>query len=91
MDLKELRQQIDEIDTKIIALYEQRMKIVKQVSIYKIANNIPVLDASREQLMLDKNLNKINIEEFKKYYQAVLEGFLKASKAMQQDLLDQHK
>ncbi|MDY4849158.1 MAG: chorismate mutase [Bacilli bacterium] len=91
MDLKELRQQIDEIDTKIIALYEQRMEIVKQVSIYKIANNIPVLDASREQLMLDKNLNKINIEEFKKYYQAVLEGFLKASKAMQQDLLDQHK
>lgn len=91
MDLKELRQQIDEIDSKIIALYEQRMKIVKQVSIYKIANNIPVLDASREQLMLDKNLNKINIEEFKKYYQAVLEGFLKASKAMQQDLLDQHK
>ena len=91
MDLKELRQQIDEIDTKIIALSEQRMKIVKQVSIYKIANNIPVLDASREQLMLDKNLNKINIEEFKKYYQAVLEGFLKASKAMQQDFLDQHK
>ena len=45
MDLKELRQQIDEIDTKIIALYEQRMEIVKQVSIYKIANNIPVLDA----------------------------------------------
>ena len=42
MDLKELRQQIDEIDTKIIALYEQRMEIVKQVSIYKIANNIPV-------------------------------------------------
>ena len=91
MDLKELRQQIDEIDTKIIALYEQRMEIVKQVSIYKIANNIPVLDASREQLMLDKNLNKINIEEFKKYYQTVLEGFLKASKTMQQDLLDQHK
>lgn len=91
MDLKELRQQIDEIDTKIIALYEQRMEIVKQVSIYKIANNIPVLDASREQLMLDKNLNKISIGEFKKYYQAVLEGFLKASKAMQQDLLDQHK
>ena len=91
MDLKEFRQQIDEIDTKIIALYEQRMEIVKQVSIYKIANNIPVLDASREQLILDKNLNKISIGEFKKYYQAVLEGFLKASKAMQQDLLDQHK
>ena len=32
-----------------------------------------------------KNLTKIQNEEYKKYYPEILNGFLKASKAMQED------
>lgn len=85
--LKEYRHQIDEIDTKIIELYEKRMMVVKKVVEYKIKNNVPILDQNREQEMLEKNLLKINQEEFKKYYEDVLLGFLKASKLMQNDIL----
>ncbi len=85
--LKLYRQQIDEIDTKIIELFEKRMTIVKNVIEFKIENNIPVLDQNREAQMLEKNLLKINQEEFKKYYEDVLLGFLKSSKAMQNDIL----
>ena len=86
--LEESRIEIDEIDNKIIELYEKRMQVVKDVVQYKIENNIPILDANRESSMLSKNLKKINNEEFKKYYEGVLKGYLKASKEMQQDILN---
>ena len=86
--IDEARVKIDEIDSKIIELFEERMNTVIDVINYKIENNIPVLDSNREAAMLEKNLNKITNEEFKKYYKTVLEGFLKASKDMQKDILD---
>ena len=87
-ELEKCRVEIDEIDRKIIELYEKRMNIVKKVTQYKIENSMPVLDSNRESKMLEKNLNLINELEFKKYYQSVLNGFLKASKDMQNELID---
>ena len=87
-ELEKCRVEIDEIDRKIIELYEKRMNIIKRVTQYKIKNSIPVLDSSRESKMLEKNLNLINELEFKKYYSSVLNGFLKASKDMQNELID---
>ncbi len=86
--LIECRQKIDEIDTEIIELFEKRMKVVEEVINYKIENNYPILDSNRELVMLKINLSKIKNENFKKYYQFVLKGFLEASKLMQKDILD---
>lgn len=86
-ELEIYRDKIDEIDTKIIDLYEARMEVVKNVIDYKIKNNIPIVDSSRESKMLDKNLSKIKNDQYKVYYKDVLEGFLKASKSMQADIL----
>lgn len=89
-ELEKCRVEIDEIDRKIIELYEKRMNIVKKVIQYKIENSMPVLDSNRESKMLEKNLNLINELEFKKYYPSVLNGFLKASKDMQSELIDKN-
>ena len=89
-ELEKCRVEIDEIDRKIIELYEKRMNIVKKVTQYKIEKSIPVLDSNRESKMLEKNLNLINELEFKKYYPSVLNGFLKASKDMQSELIDKN-
>ena len=70
-DLSKARDEIDNIDTQIIKLFEQRMDIVKDVANYKIENNLPVLDSSRENMMLEKNLKKITNEEYKKYYESM--------------------
>ncbi len=86
--LIECRQKIDEIDTEIIELFEKRMKVVEEVINYKMENNYPILDSNRELVMLKINLSKIKNENFKKYYQFVLKGFLEASKLMQKDILD---
>lgn len=84
--LIEARTKIDEIDTKIIELFEKRMDVVKDVVAYKLENGMQITDSSREALMLEKNLKKINNEEYKKYYESVLAGYLKASKDMQKDI-----
>ncbi len=89
--LEECRKRIDDIDSKIIKLFEERMDVVKEVTSYKLENDLPVLDASRESRMLEKNLNRIKNDEYKEYYEDVLLGFLKASKAMQNILVDEAK
>ena len=81
------RDLIDSIDNSIIELYVKRMEIVKEITKLKIENDLPVLDQNREKIMLEKNLEKIKNDEFKKYYKDVLEGFLKASKEMQKDII----
>ena len=48
MDLAELRQQIDEIDSKIVELYEQRMDVSRRVAEYKISTGKKVFDRQRE-------------------------------------------
>lgn len=89
--LESCRNEIDSIDEEIIKLYEKRMEIVKEVINFKLDNNIEILDTSREEKMLNKNLVKISNEEYKKYYKDVLTGFLKASKEMQKDILNAKK
>ncbi|MBQ2675800.1 MAG: prephenate dehydratase [Clostridia bacterium] len=54
MDLKEIRNKIDSIDDQLLDLFLQRMECSKQVAEYKVANNIPVLNAQRESEILDK-------------------------------------
>lgn len=89
--LEECRKEIDEIDSQIINLFEQRMEIVKSVTQYKIDNNVKVLDSSREAMMLAKNLSKIHNDEYKQYYPDVLNGFLSASKKMQSDIINKNQ
>lgn len=54
MDLLELRGQLDVIDEKIVALYEERMAISAQVADYKIETGKKVFDRAREEEKLKK-------------------------------------
>lgn len=89
-DLKELRQEIDVIDRQIVALFEQRMAVTRNVGLYKLANGMPVLDRSREEQVLasktalleDKNLSRDVTELF--------ETIMAISRRQQQTLLDAH-
>ncbi|MDE7179533.1 MAG: prephenate dehydratase [Lachnospiraceae bacterium] len=54
MDLLELRSKLDQIDEKIVALYEDRMEISSQVADYKIETGKKVFDKVREEEKLAK-------------------------------------
>ncbi len=53
-DLNELRNRIDGIDERIVALYEERMEICRDVAEYKLKTGKKVLDREREKEKLEK-------------------------------------
>ena len=52
MELKDYREQLDQIDDQLAALFKRRMETVKQVADYKKEHNTPVLAAGRERDIL---------------------------------------
>ena len=52
MELKDLRNQIDEIDDELVKLFVKRMNISAQVADYKKANNLPIYVPAREREIL---------------------------------------
>lgn len=49
MDLKELRNEIDQIDDQLVRLFVQRMEVSAHIADYKKENGLPILVPSREQ------------------------------------------
>ena len=49
MDLKDYRQQMDDIDDQMIRLFRQRMETAGKIAEYKKEKGLPVLDAGRER------------------------------------------
>lgn len=52
-DLQECRKQIDRLDSEILKLFEQRMKVCEDVAQYKIETGKKVLDSERERQKLE--------------------------------------
>lgn len=53
MTLEELRIQIDEVDSKLIELYEKRIEIAENIAKAKMEINKPVFDPEREKVKLE--------------------------------------
>ena len=81
------RKEINRVDAEMIKLFERRMEAVKQVAEYKKENNLPVLDASREQSLIEKNISMLQNKEFEEYYRIFFEGVLSSSKEYQKDFI----
>ncbi|MDR0271723.1 MAG: chorismate mutase [Clostridiales bacterium] len=66
MNLNELRGRVDEIDERLLQIFEERMKAVSQIAELKKAEKLPVLDRGREEEKLNAISEKAS-EETKKY------------------------
>ena len=67
-ELERARHAIDEIDAQMAALFEQRMAQVARVAAYKQEHDIPVLDAAREEQVIEKNTARIRDAALRPYY-----------------------
>lgn len=63
IDLSVSRQQIDEIDSRIVELFEKRMDVANEVAKYKIATGKAVYDKEREEQKLAR-LSELSHGEF---------------------------
>ena len=60
MEIKDLRNQIDEIDEELVRLFVKRMNISKQVANYKKENNLPIYVPAREREILQAVAKKVD-------------------------------
>lgn len=64
-DLELTRKEIDQVDQQLVALLEKRMQLVNDVTAYKKATGKPILDTSREEIVLNKVASRVQNEAFK--------------------------
>lgn len=88
MELKDIRQKINEIDKEMAKLFEERMKASSEVANYKREHALPIFDSSREQEVINKNLEYITDENIKQYYVNFLQKTMDVSKQYQASLLN---
>ena len=88
--LEEARSKIDQIDKEIASLYEKRMDAVKDVVTYKIENDLPVFDGSREDKILERNRKYIQNPDYVPYYIDFMKKVMDNSKDYQRTLQAQN-
>lgn len=88
VDLQESRKKIDEVDKKLLELFEYRMQLASEVAEYKRSTGMPVFDPVREEAKL-KELRALTKEEENQV--AVVDLFsqiISMSRSKQYSLLD---
>lgn len=89
-DLTDLRQQIDEIDARIVELYEKRMEISGQVAQYKIETGKKVFDKAREEEKI-RTVKALTHNDFNSHgIEELFEQIMSMSRKLQYRLLSEH-
>lgn len=88
-DLLALRAEIDAIDAEMAPLFERRMQAAAQVAAYKRKHGLPVLDAAREEQVLQRATERIQNELLQPYYKEYMQHLMTLSRQYQQTLLQQ--
>ena len=83
--IDEARVKINEIDKKMVELFEERMKAVLEVLKYKKEHNLPVFDEKRELELIERNISLLQDESLKEYYLIFFNALLLSSKKYQGD------
>lgn len=90
-DLDYCRKRIDEIDKKLIELFEERMNIVLDVARYKKANNLPIFNKQREDEVIEKNVARVKTPELKAHTEKMLYSLMDISKEYQAENIGQRE
>lgn len=84
--LSSAREKINSVDSEMARLFCERMEAVKEVAEYKAEHALPILDASREAEVIEKNASLIENETIKGHYINFLKNNIKISHSYQAEL-----
>ena len=85
-NLVELRHEIDDIDTKLLELFERRMDVVANIAAAKRATGKPVFDPARERAVLADVRNTAR-EDMKSYATVLFSLLMEMSRSHQERIL----
>ena len=84
--LLEARAKINSVDSQMAKLFCERMEAVRNVAEFKAEHALPILDASREVEIIEKNSAFIKNEAIKAHYINFLKNNIKISHSYQAEL-----
>ena len=86
MELSDIRVKIDEIDDQLLQLFLARMELSDHVAHYKNANNLPILNKTRERAVLASVTEKAG-EQWERYAYHLWSTLFELSRSRQAELL----
>lgn len=90
MDLSEIRKRIDELDDRLLSLFEDRMALSALVAEQKAKLSLPLVNADREKEILARLKAKAD-DATAPYVEGLFELLFSASKDYQSRLLAKNK
>lgn len=90
-DLNDYRKEIDEIDEKLVSLFERRMNVVKKVAQYKKENNIEVFHKDRENLVFEKAISSLKDKSYTDEVVKFINATMEIGKGVQRRIIDDTK
>lgn len=91
MTLEEIRKDIDSVDAKLVALFEERMKLAKEVALNKKETGKAVYDKERELVKLSAVEQQVTKEENKQGIHDIFTQIMAVSRKYQYTLLSQEE
>ncbi len=84
--LEQERQEIDEIDQQLVALLVRRLATSERIANAKLANNMPLLDQQREQLVYQRVAAQTPVDK-QPYLKTLFTDIMLVSKQYQAKLM----
>lgn len=88
-ELEKYRLEIDAIDQELTRLVEKRFDVAKKVANYKISHDLPVLDASREEKVIQRNQERLNQLEYQNEIAEFYTQLMAISRSIQEKILNE--
>lgn len=86
-ELEQYRKEIDEIDQELTRLFELRLNTVLKVGAYKKRHDLPVLDATREKAVIERNIARLKDPQFEPQVTQFFQSMMDITKETQTTLL----
>ena len=89
--LQNARAEIDAVDAQLAALFERRMAAVLTVAQYKKEHGLPIFDAAREAVVLDKAAARIQDPALRPYYRDHVQNLMDVAKQYEARVLGRNR
>ncbi len=89
--LEQARAEIDTVDAQLAALFERRMAAVLSVAEYKRAHGLPIFDAAREAVVLEKAAARIQDPALRPYYKDHVQNMMDVAKQYEAEVLGRNR
>ena len=87
-DLTQCRAELDAIDSQLVALFEERMRVARDIALYKHKNNLNILDAAREDVVLQSRAAQVSEDALRQPTIALFREIMRLSRDEQRRTLD---